>query len=392
MTMLTAPMRDALRLIRAGKVAEATKLITVSLGGNEDANPAPIDVEFEIVDPRATEFRGEQSPVSELLLDSPNPQRESTAADSGRPSVARGGRPFARTPGESKRFEAGVYVHAAGSRTYKLWTPAAEVLARSRTPLIVMLHGCTQDADDFAIGTRMNELAARGGFHVLYPNQSASANFNRCWQWFRPEDQRRGSGEPAILADLTRGVVKEHAIDPARVFVAGLSAGAAMAVILGRTYPDVFAAVGSHSGLPYGCADNVPSAMAAMAGQARSTRVRVKSSPNRVAEPRPGIAIHGDRDSTVVPANSDALVAQWANAYADHGQRLGREVRTERGAECTRFATATGAVRIEQWTIPGAGHVWSGGDARGTHASAEGPDASQLMVDFFARIASAPCD
>ncbi|MEO7431229.1 MAG: PHB depolymerase family esterase [Dokdonella sp.] len=378
MTMLKLPMRDALRLVRAGKVTEATKLIKGALTGRDESRQSPIDVEFEIIDRDTSDFSSQRSSGRTVHDDATSTTDEPQVAQAESHRSAR-----------SARFEAGVFANASGLRSYKLWSPA-DASSRTSTSLIVMLHGCTQDADDFAIGTRMNALAERGGFHVLYPIQSASANFNRCWQWFRAEDQHRDAGEPSIIADLTRKIVADHAIDPARVFVAGLSAGAAMAVILGRTYPDVFAAVGSHSGLPYGCADNVPSAMAAMSGQPRSTRSRPGNTSNDSAQPRPGIAIHGNRDTTVVPANSDALVAQWAKAYADRGRPLGATAVRGPTSDCSRFATANGEVLIEQWTIPGAGHAWSGGDARGTYAVADGPDASQLMVDFFTRIGSSP--
>jgi len=382
MTLLNLPMRDALRLVRSGKLSEATKLIKAALSGKPDVAEGPIDVEYEVVDPVADVHRREAAAVPLTVVD--------TIAGDDRPQVrsapfhARRATPAPRDLDGEGTFKEGTYANAAGLRNYKLWVPAGAAELRIPLPLIVMLHGCTQDADDFAAGTRMNVRSAREQCYVLYPNQSAAANFNRCWQWFRPEDQHREAGEPSILADLTASIVKDHAIDPGRVYVAGLSAGAAMAVILGRLYPDLFAAVASHSGLPYGVADSVPSALAAMSGQVRPARRGAKPVTDVPALPCRGIAIHGDRDTTVAPSNSDALVAQWRQAYANGGRtKLIDEAVDEQGARVARVRDGNGRVLIENWIIAGGGHAWSGGDPRGTYASPVGPDASQLILDFF---------
>src|SRR6266481_5348834 len=165
------------------------------------------------------------------------------------------------TPGQ---FLDRSYSNSAGILRYKLYIPAR--FRRGRSSLLVMLHGCGQTPEDFATGTRMNDLADKYGFLVVYPAQSAAANAFTCWNWFRGKDQAREAGEPALIAGITREVAFEYAVDAAHTYIAGLSAGGAMAVVLGATYPDIFSAIGVHSGLPYRAAHDASSAMAAMRG------------------------------------------------------------------------------------------------------------------------------
>ena len=178
------------------------------------------------------------------------------------------GRPTfdARPPPGRGRLDTRTFANHAGSRDYQVYVPPAA--APANRPMVVMLHGCTQSASDFAAGTQMNRLADEHGFIVVYPEQAAHANPSRCWNWFKPEDQRRDAGEPSLIAGMVRAVAQAEGADPGRIFVAGLSAGAAMAVVLGETYPELFAGVGAHSGLPYGSAHDIPSALAAMKGRA----------------------------------------------------------------------------------------------------------------------------
>ncbi|MDP2417767.1 MAG: PHB depolymerase family esterase [Hydrogenophaga sp.] len=284
----------------------------------------------------------------------------------------------------------------AGTRAYKLYVPTQAIDARppqaGGLPLVVMLHGCTQSADDFAAGTQMNRLADEHGFLVVYPEQASGANASRCWNWFRAEDQLRGAGEPALLASLVQAVVAEHPVDPGRVYVAGLSAGAAMAVILGETYPELFAAVGAHSGLPYAAAHDIPSAMAAMKGRGVLGMGHLPGTP---ADPRrpalravPVIVFHGDRDHTVQHSNGEHIAQQAASAHAASPQGL--RASTEQGQvgsgrryTRTRHTNAQGRCLVESWTLHGAGHAWSGGDASGSFTDRDGPNASAEMLRFF---------
>ena len=294
----------------------------------------------------------------------------------------------------SGRFEAHAFSHPAGTRSYKLYVPARA--SDVPPPMLVMLHGCTQSADDFAAGTQMNPLADAHGLLVVYPEQAAHANPSKCWNWFNPQDQLRGAGEPALLAGLVQDVAARHGADPRRIYVAGLSAGAAMAVILGETYPELFAAVGAHSGLPYASAHDIPSAMAAMKG-GRSGLAGLKRMPGAGASPRrqvrhalPLIVFHGDRDHTVQRANAAEIVQQAEDARSaetgDDPLRTTTRRATAPGGRSysvTLHADAAGRVHIESWTLHGAGHAWSGGDATGSYTDGTGPNASAEMLRFF---------
>ena len=261
---------------------------------------------------------------------------------------------------------------AARERDYMLFVPSH--CEGERLPLVVMLHGCSQDPADFALGTGMNEIAQRLGVVVLYPAQTAQANAFRCWNWFKHNHQQRDRGEPAILAGMTAAVVRTHAVDLRRVYVAGLSAGGAMAAILGNAYPELFAAVGVHSGLAAGAASDMLSALAVMKGQ---TAAAMPESPQP-----PTIVFHGDQDSTVHPINGEhAAAAAARDATRDPQRDEGNE-----GRPYTRqlFRDRAGRVVVDHWLIHGAGHAWSGGNAKGSFADARGPNASAEMLRFFA--------
>ncbi|MES2956579.1 MAG: PHB depolymerase family esterase [Pseudomonadota bacterium] len=286
-------------------------------------------------------------------------------------------------------FETHEFRNHAGTRSYKVYVPA-QVFEGPR-PMVVMLHGCTQSVEDFAAGTRMNRLAAEHGFLVVYPEQAAHANPSRCWNWFNRQDQVRDSGEPSLLAGVVREVAQRHRADPRRIFVVGLSAGAAMAVVLGETYPELFAGVGAHSGLPYGSAHDIPSALAAMKG-ARSGQPSSIAARNsgRAAQPVPTIVFHGDRDHTVHHRNATEIVKQAKDALLAREGRPALTTETGDGIAAggrsysrTVYADGAGKVHIESWTLHGGGHAWSGGDPRGSYTDSTGPDASREMVRFF---------
>ncbi len=270
-----------------------------------------------------------------------------------------------------------------GARSYKLYVPACAE-AGVALPLVVMLHGCTQSPDDFAAGTRMNDWAERDGFLVCYPAQSASANGQRCWNWFLSADQRRGAGEPALVAGITRDVMARHPVDPARVYVAGLSAGGALAATMGQRYPDLYAAVGVHSGLACGAAHDVNSAFAAMRAGAGPHMADTGSAVV------PAIVFHGDRDSTVHPINADEVTAQAVHTAAIETAHEDGAVSRGRAYRRTRHVDAAGRVLVEQWTIRGAGHAWSGGSTAGSYTDPQGPDASGEMLRFFAEHVGLP--
>lgn len=277
-------------------------------------------------------------------------------------------------------FQEHSFAHATGECRYKLYIPSRR--PAGLVPLLVMLHGCTQSPDDFAAGTRMNELAEKHGFLVVYPAQSTRANGSKCWNWFRPQDQGRDDGEPALLTALTRNIVVQHRGDPNRVYVAGLSAGAAMAVILGTTHPDVFAAVGSHSGLPYRAAHDVASAFAAM--NCTATQPAFRTRLQAVSPGTPLIVFHGDNDRTVAPGNADALVTQAITAREKGATRMHVFEGSAHGRRYARTVyTRSGEPLVEYWTIHGAGHAWSGGSSNGSYTDTLGPDASAEMVRFF---------
>ena len=258
-----------------------------------------------------------------------------------------------------------------------------------------MLHGCTQDPDDFAAGTRMNTLADTHPCFVVYPTQTSSANQSKCWNWFTTADQHRGQGEPSIIAGISGQVMRDYAIDPRRVYVAGLSAGGAMAGIMGVTYPDLYAAVGIHSGLPYAVAHDLPSALAAMkhggAGAGRRGNGGVPK-VERFARV-PVIVFHGDRDTRVHPRNGEEVIDQWKTIHAGSGipqgqTELSATIRRGRVPDghaytCVTYHETNGEIPIEQWRIHGAAHAWSGGSASGSFTDPRGPDATSEMIRFF---------
>lgn len=391
-TALSAHMLEATRLTRAGKLAEASALLQRALHGEEPSDtsaPAPgwrtppaaagcpprtFDIDpatGAVFDPGPPEARAEEGtdrwaglPTGlRSLFDRIEPAARSRPAD----AVPNGAQFVTRSFGNH-----------AGSRGYKLYIPST--CRQDAMPLVVMLHGCTQSPDDFAAGTRMNMLAEEHGCLIAYPGQTQAANAQKCWNWFSPGDQQRDLGEPALIAGITQQVMRDHAVDRRRVYVAGLSAGGAAAAIMGTAYPDLYAAVGVHSGLACGAARDMPSAFAAMRQGATQPRGGTASG----AEGRrvPTIVFHGDKDGTVHPRNGDQVIAQ-GGANGLHREVQQGQVPGGHAYSRILHADAAGHVLLEQWVVHGAGHAWSGGSSAGSYTDPRGPDASREMLRFF---------
>lgn len=350
--LIAGLMKDAAQFTRTGRLAEATEAIQRALRGGGEAHaaspgvPQPpganadvIDIEARVIE-RAEGER--QAP----------PRREPEAGDSWTKSS---------------------FTHQGRCVDYMLFVPAsAAARPGASRPLVLMLHGCTQDAADFAAGTRMNEHARESGAIVLYPEQPQRAHGQKCWNWFKTSHQQRGRGEPALLAALTQHVAEQQHADRSRIYVAGLSAGGAMSDILGHLYPDIYAAVGVHSGLPHGAAHDMMSALNAMrTGACEGRRENASTAP-------PTIVFHGDADTTVHAANGMAIVAGATPGEVVQG-------RSPRGRSFTRTRYAATVARgdAEHWRLHGAGHAWSGGSAQGSYTLPDGVDASREMMRFF---------
>jgi len=408
---------DATRLTREGDLAAATRTIREALGAGGARRPPPP----EPGSPERGPFR-QESPTRESPGRGPSSERGSPKPDSsgqGAEGVSRepgagdeasiidgewhtvdargetaapaedapaGG---ARAPDGRGTLTRGLHTGRSRALDYRLFVPP---LAPDTPPpaLVVMLHGCTQDADDFARGTAMDALALEHGFLVLYPEQSSRANAQRCWNWFKGNHQRRSQGEPALIEGAIGEVVAAHGVDAERIFVAGLSAGGAMAAILGDVAPTLFRAIGVHSGLAAGTANDLPGALASMrGGQGRGAPASALDAATRLP---PTIVFHGDADRTVHPENGERVVAacveaarRVSGAVAVAERRQGRDG----GRAWTRdvHRDASGDVVVEHWCVAGAAHAWSGGDPRGSYADAAGPDASAEMVRFFLEVA-----
>ena len=344
-------MNEATRLTRGGDLQAASAAIQAALSGGLAAAAAPRNMRdaIDVIDVEAREAPS----APPAFGDMPPPAPAGSVPAAG-------------------RFIAGSHGDSSGRRDFKLYIPPGA--GERPLPLVVMLHGCTQNPDDFAAGTAMNDAALAQGFFVLYPAQSQKGNPQRCWNWFKHNHQARGRGEPALLAGMTRAAMASHAIDPDRVYVAGLSAGGAMAAILGDAYPDIYAAVGVHSGLAAGIATDLPSALGAM----KSGGTKIRDRASGVAT----IVFHGDADATVHPANAEQVIAASVGAGAavevEHLKAAGGRAYTRRV-----HRAADGQVLAEQWLVHGAPHAWSGGSARGSYTDAAGPDASAEMIRFF---------
>lgn len=409
---MNAPMNpamlEALRLTREGRLTEATALIQGALGATPFTSTAPADTphadEVPLGDDvflQDADAATVERPQSEAKFHRPHAPAASQQARRPWPRVDpdalrtqwRGFRapqaepmPSAEPLPDGARFTTESFTNAAGTRSYKLYVPSG--YDGQPLPLVVMLHGCTQNPDDFAAGTGMNALAEKQPCLVVYPAQPACANSSKCWNWFKPGDQQRDVGEPSIIAGITRHVRDTYAVDPKRIYVAGLSAGGAMAVTMAISHPELYAAVGIHSGLPHAVAADLPSALAAMQ-QGGTGPLGRQARKGAAAHPVAAIVFHGDRDTTVHPGNGDQVIAQCAGANAAPAGR-DPKMTVEKGQVPNGHAFTrtihhqpTGPAVAEHWLIHGAGHAWSGGSAKGSYTDPKGPDATQQMMRFF---------
>ena len=377
-----AEILRATSALRSGDPAGVTAVIESALaaaGLTGKPNPGirlPATFQRAAVPPRADRMRKPLSEVVRTLRAGGSGLRLEGLPGLGRPPR----RPDLPLP-DGARFLDLRYSCAAGARRYRLYVPASA--GEGLRGLIVMLHGCTQTPEDFAAGTGMNALAEEHRLLIVYPEQTAGDNSMSCWNWFRPGDQMRDAGEPAIIAGLTESLRDEYDIARDRVFVAGLSAGGAMAAIMAETYPELYRAVGVHSGLACGSANDVMSAFTAMRGQ-----VGIERRPSRHGGARPEtaprvIVFHGKADTTVHPSNAERIIA-------GHGSSLGKTSQTEHGSagETRGYSRRVskrddGTHGLECWIIDGAEHAWSGGHPSGSYTDPRGPDASAAMVRFF---------
>lgn len=381
----TRGMAKATALTRSGNLQDATALIQTLLQSGKISEPVA-DTTAQTIDGTFTELTPETPATHPAATDRQSAASSSRATHNPRSTlaetlrkIAAGGMP-ARGPLVAEaalpagaQFLSLTHTGAQGSRTYRLYVPANR--ACKPMPLIVMLHGCTQSPEDFATGTGMNALAEEYGCLIAYPAQPAGANAQKCWNWYRPEDQRRDRGEAGLLAGLTLAVQRDHAADATRTYIAGLSAGGAAAAVMAAAYPEIFSAVGVHSGLAAGAARDVPSAFAAM-------RSGSDAKPHQIMVPT--IAFHGLADSTVHPDNGAAVMSQALHAMPGLQRKVtsgaipgGRAYRT------TVHLNADGKSLAEHWQIEGAGHAWAGGQAAASYTDPKGPNASRQMLRFF---------
>ena len=297
---------------------------------------------------------------------------------------------------------------AGGSRNFKLWIPATLENGRRPLPLVMLLHGCTHDAEDMAEISGMNEVAEANRFLVVYPEQSRRANLLKCWNWFNPKHQMRDAGEPAILAAVVDRVCSTQSVDRDRVYIAGVSAGGAMASIVGATYPDIFAALAIFAGAEFKAAGNLSEAIAAMKrggpDPVRQAELAFEAMHDGLARKKkrrmPVIVFHGTADARVNPVNSDQVIAQWSSTNAllaaensESGFALTEKVivgETPGGYAYKKYVYQEGHARLlmEKWLVEGLGHAWSGSPKPSKYGDPKGPNTSAEFWRFFCETGS----
>ena len=375
------------QMTRSGHLMEATRLIQQALAGAVPAaaNDAQV-ADRDVIDVQARDVTPRAAPIEPV-----QPARVADPIAASAPEAD----PAPAAPRAPGHFIQDEFVFAGSTYLYRLYVPSVRPTADgtpAAMPLVVLLHGCTQNALDFATGTAMNALANEQGCLVLYPQQTAKGNAQLCWNWFEPGHQVAGRGEPGMIAALTRHILAQPAghyqtagqapgvADTSRVYIAGLSAGGAMAAVVAGLYPDLFAALGVHSGLPSGAAHDMLSAFKAMGRGALGT----------AAAPLPTIVFHGSADKTVHPVNGDSISSAAAAALGDAGVALVQshdapdvgQARVK-SAKRTRHSDAQGTPFVEHWRVASGPHAWSGGDPAGSYTDPAGPSASKAMLDFF---------
>ena len=369
-------MRDALSMVRKANVATATSIIKAALlGGFARPNHSKTR-SVSISKGASSAADAERRPLGEAIRALRNAKssfhRAATKPDAGSPSNTGGA-----NPGGEGEFSSHTFAFKGGNLSYMLYVPPH--VAGRDLALVLMLHGCNQNPRDFANGTQMNRIADEFGLIIAYPEQPRTANMSGCWNWFDGKHQKRGSGEPEMLAGLAQKLAVEFDIEATRVFAAGLSAGGAMAEILASTYPQEFAAVGIHSGLPYGAANSVMSAFGAMKGKTRMVR-QTSAKPHHVSRK---IIFHGASDATVHPSNGERIAKRTHELSNELNQSVSTVDINGRKVTRTLIDDNKGRRMTEHWVVKGGGHAWFGGSNQGSYTETKGPDASREMVRFF---------
>ncbi|CAN5216054.1 PHB depolymerase family esterase [soil metagenome] len=285
--------------------------------------------------------------------------------------------------------------HRASPRRMEYWLYIPDGVKKDLMPLVVMLHGCEQSASQFAQGTRMNQLAAKKGFAVLYPQQSRKENASRCWNWYDKTNQD-GGGEASMIVGVVQKVREKFPIDASRIYIGGMSAGAAMANIIALRHPQLIAAVGLHSGAVFGEAQSALGAIAVMQHGSRNANfgtLHAALGGAGAQQKIPAILIHGERDFVVRSVNMAHAAKQFRVLNQLSGESDEPVI-----SEHPRVATASQSrnayktfdyfdgrkLIVRVCEIAQLDHAWSGGDCSLRFNACEGPDASLMMWNFFA--------